>query len=228
MSEDHLPSTISTFISADLRKRIVSGDLEPGQALREEEIRDRYGSSRGPIRESLRLLLQTGLVEHQPRRGFKVRSYTAEDIQHIYRLRAKLEGFVVEELAERQTDALIADLTASCETMGRLIKRKDLDSYFAENARFHQMMIDVTENRPLTKVLEYVNEISLPVRRRLLSDPEPLKRSLAYHRRIVALIAAGEIDEAKALTEHHILENLERAVAEFAPATMAAAAAGGS
>lgn len=222
MGEGLLPSTISSFISTDLRRRIIEGELSPGLPLREEELSSKYGSSRGPIRESLRLLLQTGLVEHQPRRGFKVRSYSAEDIRHIYRLRAKLESFVVEELAHSPQDALIADLRASCTAMGRLIDGSDLPGYFEENTRFHQTMIDVTGNRPLAKVLEYVIEISLPVRRRLLSDVALLRRSLAYHEDIVRFIASGEIEKAKDLTEEHILENLDRAVDAFAPETIAA------
>ena len=71
-----LPTTISDYIFTDLREGIINGTLKPNQTLREEEISLRFGSSRGPIRESLRLLLQTGLVVHQPRKGFKVRDYT--------------------------------------------------------------------------------------------------------------------------------------------------------
>ena len=59
-----LPTTISDYIFTDLREGIINGTLKPNQTLREEEISLRFGSSRGPIRESLRLLLQTGLVVH--------------------------------------------------------------------------------------------------------------------------------------------------------------------
>ena len=93
-----LPTTISDYIFTDLREGIINGTLKPNQTLREEEISLRFGSSRGPIRESLRLLLQTGLVVHQPRKGFKVRDYTPMQIRQIYTLRANLEGLVIMEL----------------------------------------------------------------------------------------------------------------------------------
>ena len=86
-----LPTTISDYIFTDLRENIIDGTLKPNQTLREEEISVRFGSSRGPIRESLRLLLQTGLVVHQPRKGFKVRDYTPKQIRQIYTLRANLD-----------------------------------------------------------------------------------------------------------------------------------------
>ena len=65
--DNELPQTLAYFILSKLRWRIISGDLQPGQPLREMEIQSHYGSSRGPVRESLRLLHQNGLVEHQQR-----------------------------------------------------------------------------------------------------------------------------------------------------------------
>ena len=108
-----LPTTISDYIFTDLRESIINGSLKPNQTLREEEISMRFGSSRGPIRESLRLLLQTGLVVHQPRKGFKVRDYTPKQIRQIYTLRANLEGLVIIELEGRELDHLITELKKS-------------------------------------------------------------------------------------------------------------------
>ena len=62
--EEELPQTLAYFIHNKVRWRIIIGDLTPGQPLREAELQSQYGSSRGPVRESLRLLLQTGLVEN--------------------------------------------------------------------------------------------------------------------------------------------------------------------
>ena len=219
MLEQALPSTISTHIFRDLRRRIIEGDFAPGQALREEEIRDVHGSSRGPIRESLRLLLQTGLVEHRPRRGFRVRDYTAEDIRQIYRLRATLEAQVVAELAQGDRGALLEALEGSCAVMRDCYERSDLAAYFEENRRFHKILIEGANNRILAEVLDYVTEVSLPVRYRLLGDALPSRRSLTYHEQIVGYLRAGEIGEARRLTEEHILENLERAVEAFTQAS---------
>lgn len=216
MVKHALPTTISVHVFDDLRRRIIEGEFSSGQALREEDLRETYGSSRGPIRESLRSLLQTGLVEHQPRRGFRVRRYTATDIRQIYRLRATLEAQVISELATRPLEALLEALKQHCTVMSACFERKDLDAYFVENARFHQAIIDFAENRVLLEVLDYVNEVSQPIRYRLLGDALPSRRSLDYHEQIVQLLRAGEIARAQQLTESHILENLERAVEVFA------------
>lgn len=216
MLETDLPSTISTHIFRNLRRRIIEGELEPGKALREEEIRELHGSSRGPIRESLRLLLQTGLVEHQPRRGFKVRDYTPEDIRHIYALRAELEAQVIAGLEGRELVPLVAALKDICDRMTTLFEANDLQGYFNENARFHGEIIRFANNRILSEVLVYVNEVSLPVRYRVMGDALPSRRSLNYHEHIVDLLAQDKIGAAIAETRQHILENVDRAVAAYA------------
>ncbi len=223
MVEQVLPSTISTHVFEALRRRIIEGSYAPGQPLREEEIRELHGSSRGPVRESLRMLLQTGLVEHQPRRGFRVREYTARDIRQIYSLRAALEAQVVGELAGRDLGPLLETLDDACNVMRDCYARSDLEAYFEENSRFHQRIIDFADNRVLREVMEYVNEVSLPIRYRVLGDALPSRRSLTYHERIVSYLRAGDVAEAQQLTGHHILENLERAIETYGRSTEAAA-----
>ncbi len=210
---DGLPQTLSYHILNKLRWRIITGDLAPGQALREQELEADYGSSRGPVRESLRLLLRTGLVEHLPRRGFRVRKETRDDVRNIYQLRATLEGMVIAALADLDIDPLCEKLRGRCAIMEGYYKANDLEGYFRENSTYHQCIIDHTGNRPIAQVLNYVNEISLPIRYKLLKESFPTHRSLDYHEEILHQLEAGHIPEARRLTEEHILENLDRAMA---------------
>ena len=215
--DGRLPQTLSYFILNKLRWRIITGELEPGQALREREIEADYGSSRGPVRESLRMLLQSGLVEAQPRRGFRVREYTPADVRNIYELRATLEGMVVAALEGRDLTPLCGTLRGRLTIMESHYRHKNTDEYFRENSRFHQCIIDFTGNKPISQVLFYVNEISLPVRYRLMQEGSlSSRRSLDYHESITECLEGGDIAGARAVTEAHILENLERATAFYA------------
>ena len=78
-----------------LRDEILSGDLEPGARLIEEQICQRFSISRAPLRESLRLLVQQGLVEHLPRRGARVTIWSDEDIRQLFEIRAVLERHAI-------------------------------------------------------------------------------------------------------------------------------------
>lgn len=206
-----LPKTLSTHLLERLRWRIITGELAPGRALREQDIEREFGSSRGPVRESLRMLLQNGLVEYQQRRGFRVRTYTVDDVVHLYELRASLEGLVIASLEGHELDGLIVELKASNKRMARHFKDKDIQSYFAENQIFHDTIIAWTGNRPIKEVMVYVNEISLPVRYRLMKATLMSRRSLDYHERIVGFLAEGDIGSARRETEEHILVNREAA-----------------
>ena len=136
-------------------------------------------------------------------------------MRNIYQLRATLEGMVVAALESLDIAPLCDALRGRCAIMEGYYKAKDTEGYFRENSTFHQCIIDFTENRPIAQVLFYVNEISLPIRYRLLQMSFPTRRSLDYHEDILAQLEAGNIQEAKRLTEEHILENLERAVSIF-------------
>ena len=133
-------------------------------------------------------------------------------------MRASLEVQLISELATKPLEPLLEALDQTCVVMRCHFEKKDLDAYFAENAKFHQMIIDFAENRILLEVLDYVNEVSQPIRYRLLGDALPTRRSLDYHEKLVALLRAGDIEQAKALVGDHILKNLERAIAIFADA----------
>lgn len=78
-----------------LRDEILSGSLPPGMRLIEEQICQRFSISRAPLRESLRLLVQQGLVEHLPRRGARVMVWSEQDIRELFELRALLERHAV-------------------------------------------------------------------------------------------------------------------------------------
>jgi DNA-binding GntR family transcriptional regulator len=202
-----LPRTLSSHLVEILRRQIVTGAYKPGQALREQDIEAEFGSSRGPVRESLRMLLQGGLVEYAERRGFRVRSYTVADVEHLYDLRASLEGLVISSLAGRSLDGLVADLKESNRRMAACFESNDLEGYFEENQHFHERIIAESGNRPISEVMVYVNEVSMPVRYRLLRETLLSRRSLDYHERIAAHLANAAIAAARNETEEHILCN---------------------
>lgn len=203
-----LPKTLPYFIFEEIRSGIITGKYPPGSVLREQQLEQQFGSSRGPIRESLRLLEQNHLVEHAPRRGFRVRTYTNKDLANMYNLRATLETIVVDSLSDVPVDRLVEDLKASLKKMKALSNQKQIKEYFDENLHFHQIMYDYTDNDPLKSVLLIMNEMSLPIRFLVISKKFNENRSLHYHMEITESIARGDFEEAKHLTEKHIIENL--------------------
>ena len=206
-----LPKTLAGHLLEQLRWQIVIGDLKPGQSIREQHLEKEFGSSRGPVRESLRMLLQNGLVEYQRRRGFRVRNYTPKYVRDLYTLRANLEGLVMASLVDRDLAPLIDSLERSNDRMRAYFKIKDTQSYFAENQIFHETIISFTGNQPINEIMTYVNEVSLPVRYKFLKFTLLTRRSLDYHERIVDYLSNNQIDKARVETQEHILINKDQA-----------------
>lgn len=89
-----------------LRQLIVNGNVQPGERLTETRLADQLGVSRAPLREAIRDLVDSGLVESLPYKGLFVRSVTRQDLEEIYSLRTALEQFAFQQCwAKRDTKA---------------------------------------------------------------------------------------------------------------------------
>ena len=89
------------LIAETLREEILRGDVEPGQALRQEELAERFGVSRLPVRDALLRLEAQGLVHVYPNRGAFVISLSADEVREIFEMRLLLEGDMIERAVPR-------------------------------------------------------------------------------------------------------------------------------
>src|SRR5450755_586736 len=99
-------------VAARIRARIFSGELRDGQRIVERDLAAEMGTSRGPIRDALRMLEQEGLVITTPRRGTRVASLTTADAREILAIREALEPVAVSFLHERNEPEHFARLQA--------------------------------------------------------------------------------------------------------------------
>src|SRR6476619_3778037 len=96
-------ATTPDLIADTLRDEILRGAVAPGQALRQEELADRFGVSRLPVRDALLRLEAQGLVHVYPNRGAFVISLSADEVREIFELRLLLEGDIIERAVPRMT-----------------------------------------------------------------------------------------------------------------------------
>jgi DNA-binding GntR family transcriptional regulator len=110
-------------LAATIRSRILTGEIEVGSRLRQERLAAEFGVSRTPIREALRKLQASGIVEVEPNRGAIVRGATAREIREAYEVRAELEGLAAELATTRIDDAQLQELHAAQQLFGRSIAK---------------------------------------------------------------------------------------------------------
>jgi len=137
---------------SNIKSAIMSGELLPGTQLSPADLATQYGMSRTPVRDALNALVQEGLVEVQPRRGYFVSHITVRDVEEVFQLRLILETASAELAATRITPDQI-------EQLARLSSRyvagdpESYRSYLDENRQFHLTVAEAAGNRLLVGVL---------------------------------------------------------------------------
>ena len=118
-----LDSTKADDIALVIEEAIVSGELEPGTVLRQEQLSEQFNVSRTPIREALRRLAALGLVSFVPNRGVRVRTISREDLHEAFMVRAELESLATEVAATKITPEDLAELDASEQRFAEISRR---------------------------------------------------------------------------------------------------------
>ena len=117
-----LESTKADDIAVLIEEAIVSGELAPGSVLRQEQLSERFGVSRTPVREALRRLAALGLVSFEPNRGVRVRTLSHDDLREAFLVRAELEALVTEIAAQKMTPEALEELEECEQRFARLTK----------------------------------------------------------------------------------------------------------
>lgn len=196
-----LESMVPKKIFELLRSEIVQGALPPGAELKQEELAVRFGASRIPVREALRLLEAEGLVAFGPNRSAYVVALSIEEVDEIFHLRLLLETDCFARAAERMD---ISDLAR----IERARRRAEIDAgtndWSDSDMAFHEALY-APANRPrqiaLIRRLRMTSELQVPAYQRL---PGEAGRWLADHKAIVEACRAGRADDAVAILHDHI------------------------
>ncbi|HEY9279741.1 MAG TPA: GntR family transcriptional regulator [Eoetvoesiella sp.] len=201
---------LATTVVDELKRLIYSGELEPGSRLNEAALALKMGTSRGPIREAIRILAGHGLVTSIAHRGMFVRQMTVRDMLESYDLRALIFGFAARRATEYLTPERRQRLEEQLAKMETATAANDGSLYYELNLHFHELILEFSNNRHAAKAYdEYVNELHL-FRRRFFNYTNKMQRSNAEHRAIVDAILDGNATLAEELAEQHVLAGKQR------------------
>jgi phosphonate utilization transcriptional regulator len=203
-------SSLTSVVQQELERRIVQGELAPGDKLIEAALAESLGVSRGPVREAFRMLEEAGLVRQEKNRGVFVRHVPLDEAMEIFDLRAMMDEAVGRQLAACITPEQLRQARSRVDAMERAVKAGDADQYHLLNLEFHDTLVAFTGNRKLTALYRrLINELSL-FRRINLADSRQLPVSASEHRAIVRSIASGDAEVAGSAMRQHVLDSKER------------------
>lgn len=200
-------------VQAELERMIMAGELNGGDRINENLLADRFGVSRGPIREACRALIQEGLLTAIPNRGTFVREIDLKEALEVYDIRAGLDDLAGRTLAERITDEQLAILEGLVARMDSAAAKDDLDRYYPVNLEFHDRLLQFAGNRRLIRLYgTLVKELHL-FRRKGLLEAGSMRVSNEEHRRVLGALAMRDPVRAGSFMRGHVLAAKQRLIA---------------
>lgn len=198
-------TTRAEGLRLQLADEIVRGVRAPGSPLDEFEIARSFAVSRTPVREAIRLLAASGLVELRPHRAPLVARPHVEQLAGMFETMAELEGLCARYSAERMTPAERTALEAIHERLRQLIHSGDPQRYHEVNEAFHAAIYSGAHNDYLAEMTLATRTRVQPFRRAQFRNMGRLAKSHVEHGRVVTAILCGDRDGAAAAMRTHII-----------------------
>jgi DNA-binding GntR family transcriptional regulator len=195
--------SITSVVTDQLRRAIVTLELAPGELLDKGLICERLGVSRFPVSEALSRLQAEGLVEIMPQRGSLVSRVRIGDVVEYMLIRRALEAEAVRVIVARRTPELIEALEENLAAQARAARKGDRETFHGHDLEFHDMLFEAMRFEKIRAVIEQARA-NLDRARRLILDPRRLSLTHAEHKAVADAIAAGDADAAAAAMRHHI------------------------
>ncbi|MBC5782554.1 FCD domain-containing protein [Ramlibacter sp. USB13] len=209
-------TSLGKLVRDDVLGMILRGEIRAGERINEPDVASRLGVSRVPVREALRELESSGLVEARKHSGVFVRKLGAAEVRDLYELRALLDGFAGRRAAELPGPARepLADaLDASVGRMQDAARSDNVSAYYSENLRFHWLMVEAAGNAALAESYRHLTQKLHLSRLTNLSRGLGMQASVADHRAIAAALRAGDARRCEQLVADHVQRAHERLAA---------------
>ena len=190
-------------IATHLREDILAGVLVPGSRIRQEDIAARFGASRVPVREALRLLEFEGLVTVVANSGAWVARLTLAECEEIYQMRERLEPLLLRFSAPSLTE----DDFARLRTLAAEIRSaSDTEAFLQGDREFHLATYAHARTLQLGDLIEKLWNTTAPYRRAYVATWTPESRRIASdeHDLLLATLNEGDIEEAERILSGHI------------------------
>ena len=184
--------TLTEKLASAIADGILDGTLKPGERLDEVGLAQQHGVSRTPVREALRQLTTSGLIDMRPRKGAVVSKATPEQVESLFVAMAEMEATCARLCALSMTPIERRRLQARQEAMLALAGGGDPDAYSDANVAFHSAIYAGAHNAPLAEYAMGLRRRVGPFRRAQFRMEGRLTRSNQEHDAVVRAILAGD------------------------------------
>jgi DNA-binding GntR family transcriptional regulator len=209
-------STLSQRISQKLAEQIIAGKVAPGTKLDEQTLAARFKVSRSPVRDALRHLAATRLVESQPRRGFSVAVIDVAGLQDMFEAASELEALCARLCALRAGAADRKAIEQIHEHAQAAVARDDCAEYARLNESFHRAIFSAARNASLESITLGLRQRLAPFRSKLFFHiANRMHSSSEEHAVLARAIVKGDADAAAEAMRSHAASSAMNAMEYF-------------
>ena len=196
--------TLAESLRQQLEGAIAAGHLEPGSRLDEQEIAQRFGVSRTPVREAFRLMAANHLVELRGRQGATVRAIKAEALIEMFQVMAELEGLCARLAARRVSQAWGNEISEIHQRLVATGETGDIDVFYDVNQEFHEAIYEASRNAFLADQTRRLRNQVAAYRRRVTRMPNRIADTVREHEAIMQAILAHDPERAHSTMRDHV------------------------
>lgn len=192
-----------------LRDMIIEGALLPDKKIPERDLCERFGVSRTPLREALKVLAAEGLVSLAPNRGAWVSEITIAELEEVFPIMGALEALSGELACARISDAQLRQIRKMHNQMVKHYKARQLAEYFQANQKIHEAILEAADNATLA--LQYRSLASRIRRARYIANMSDVRWSQAVseHEEILQALTEREGGKLAAILKRHLRNKFE-------------------
>ncbi len=208
--------SLSARVYHEIKGLILRNEIMPGQKLHHQELSERLGVSRTPVREALTRLVQEGYVSLLPNRGFICKEIRMQEAEELYELREALEAFAVEKAIEKLDDPGLEKLQEKMELYGRDIQKRFTRERLIYDQNCHLGIAEIADNETLKKSLHQAFERI--ILKRKTDGLYDLARGVSAHQEHMRLLEAmrrRDVHQAVKIIRAHIYEGKKNVLSDL-------------
>lgn len=185
-------------VAEKLSQEIVIGKIPPGSRLIESKLAERFGISRGPVREALRELERQGMVTSVSRRGTVVCSLTVKDAREIFDVREALEILAIRTLSRANVDGMCRVMGEHLRAIDEASDRRDWLEVLQRDIAFHRTLVNAADNSRLLAAWDDLSpQVAMLIGVAMAVDPDLThKGTKGHHEDIVDALRQHDRDRA--------------------------------
>ena len=199
-----MTGTIAEQIYDHLVGQIIKGAIQPGERVEEQAVATQFGVSRTPVRDALRQLAGTGLVEFRPNRGVTVVDLKFDELMEMFEALGELESLCAKMAAQRMTQLERRALENLQSEAAIVVKAEDEARYFDLNNQIHQAIYSGAHNQSIAAVTENFRQRLMPFRSSAGIVTHRMRDSHEEHEKLVSAIVPGDAAKAHEAMRSHV------------------------